>query len=136
VLDYARTLQDCLRGVIIDAEHSQKKVFRTNRRTAARPSLLERQTEYTHRRFRIPLEHAESRRFYLIERRMDTGHVRVFPTLRASPYVSQGSLQHCRTELCCCEHSRFHRRDTIGSKWKCSVLHEFIAFNRDEIIRR
>jgi hypothetical protein len=58
---YARTLQDCLRDVIIDTEQSQKKVFRTNGRTAARPSLLERQTEYTHRRFRIPLEHAESR---------------------------------------------------------------------------
>lgn len=58
---YARTLEDCLRDVIIDAEHTEKKVFRTNGRTAARPSLLERQTEYTYRRFRIPLEHAESR---------------------------------------------------------------------------
>ena len=54
---YARTLENCRRDVIIDAEHTQKKVFRTNRRTAARPSLLKRQTEYTHRRFRIPLEH-------------------------------------------------------------------------------
>lgn len=34
----------------MEVRHSQKKVFRTNGRTAALPSLLERQTEYTHRR--------------------------------------------------------------------------------------
>src|SRR4029453_16836133 len=65
---YARPRQDRVRDLISNADHTQKKMLRTNRRTAARLSLSACEEEDTLCRFRISIEHTRSLVPHLLSR--------------------------------------------------------------------